>query len=274
MPDRRGRRQAGDFQEEKEVQPDDVSLETLSKRIERLERENRRLRQAAFAVLLGIASVFLMGQGKAAKVGALNVAKALEAGKFILKDGRGQKRAELGLFADRPALVFYQGAEQASLSLGAEPDGAGLTLYDGDTRKAAALGVTENGPVLTLYSAGVKRLNVSVTGLGPAVGLLGRNSEAKAALGLTADDDPFLHLFGTAERGGAQLVAASDRTVLRFFDASDKARAVMGILEKESAPGLVLNDGSGVARAILMLTSEGPGIDFFDKNKTRIWSAR
>ena len=256
------------------MQPEDFSLATLSKRIERLERENRRLRQAGFLALLGIAAVFLMGQVKAPKAGTLNVAKALEAGKFVLKDGRGQKRAELGLFADRPALVFYEAAEKASLSLGAEPGGAGLTLYDGNTRKAAAFSVTENGPLLTLYSAGIKRLNVSATDLGPAVGLLGRNSEAKAALGLTADDSPFLHLFGPGERGGAQLVAAPDRTVLRFFDASDKARAVLGILEKESSPGLVLNDGSGVARAILMLTSEGPGMDFFDKNKTRTWTAR
>jgi len=62
-------------------------------------------------------------------------------------------------------------------------------------------------------------------------------------------------------------VAAPDRTALRFFDAADKARAVLGIVEKESSPGLVLNDGAGTARAILMLTSEGPGMDFFDKNK-------
>ena len=256
------------------MQPEDLTLTSLSKRIERLERENRRLRQAGFLVLLCCVSIFVMGQAKAPKAGTLNVGKALEAGKFVLKDGRGQKRAELGLFADRPALVFYETGERALLSLGAEPEGAGLTLYEGNTRKAAAFSLTENGPLLTLCGAGIKRLNLSVTERGPAVGLLGRNSEAKAALGLTAGDDPFLHLFGPGERGGTQLVAAPDRTALRFFDAADKARAVLGIVEKESSPGLVLNDGAGTARAILMLTSEGPGMDFFDKNKTRIWTAR
>jgi hypothetical protein len=262
------------LQEDKALQPEDLTLTSLSKRIERLERENRRLRQAGFLVLLCCVSIFVMGQAKAPKAGTLNVGKALEAGKFVLKDGRGQKRAELGLFADRPALVFYETGERALLSLGAEPEGAGLTLYEGNTRKAAAFSLTDNGPLLTLYGAGIKRLNLSVTDRGPAVGLLGRNSEAKAALGLTAGDDPFLHLFGPEERGGTQLVAAPDRTALRFFDASDKARAVLGIVEKESSPGLVLNDGAGTARAILMLTSEGPGMDFFDKNKTRIWTAR
>jgi len=256
------------------LQPEDLSLTTLSERIERLERENRRLRHAGFLLLLGCASVFLMGQAKAPKAGTLNVAKALEAGKFVLKDGRGQKRAELGLFADRPALVIYETGEKALLSLGAEPEGAGLTLYEGNTGKAAAFSVTENGPLMSLYGAGIKRLNLSVTDQGPAVGLLGRNSEAKAALGLTLGDDPFLHLFGPSERGGAQLVAAPDRTALRFFDAADKSRAVLGIVEKESSPGLVLNDEAGTARAILMLTSEGPGMNFFDKNKARIWTAR
>jgi hypothetical protein len=256
------------------MQSDDFSVEKLAKRIERLERENHKLKMAGLFILLCAASVFLMGQTKATKVGQLSVAKALEAGKFTLKDGRGQKRAELGLFADRPALVFYDETNKAALSVGVEPEGAGLTLYDGNAQKAAALSNTENGPLMTLYAGGVKRLNISVTALGPAVGLLGKNSEAKAALGLTADDNPFLHLFGPGERGGAQLAAAPERTVLRFFDASDKARAVLGIVEKESSPGLVLNDPAGTARAILMLTAEGPGIDFFDKNKVRIWSGR
>jgi hypothetical protein len=113
-----------------------------------------------------------------------------------------------------------------------------------------------------------------VTSQGPALGLVGRNDEAKAALGLTADDSAFLHLFGAGERGGVQLLASPDRTVLRFFDVTDKARTVLGILGKEGAPGFVLNDESGTARAIMMLAAEGPGLEFFDKNRVRIWSAR
>jgi len=251
-----------------------VSIEALSQRVARLERQNRRLRQAGVTALLAFAAIFLMGQAKSSRTAQVSVAKALEAGKLILKDGRGKKRAELGLFLDRPALVFYDEAESALLSLGAEPEGAGLTLYDRAAGKAAQLNTTENGPVLSLYSGGLKRLNLSVSRQGPAVGLVGRKGEAKAAMGLTANDDPFLHLFGAGEHGGVQLFVASDRSALRFFDASDRARAVLGILEQESAPGLVLNDDTGAVRAILMLTGEGPGMDFFDKNRVRIWSAR
>jgi len=256
------------------MQSESISLDILARRIEGLERQNHRLRQSGGLLLLAFAAVFLMGQTKAAKVSPVSVAKVQEAGKFILKDGRGKKKAELGLFLDRPALVIYDEAESAVLSLGAEPEGAGLTLYDKASGKVAGLSTTESGPVLTLYSRGEKRLNISVTSQGPAVGLVGRKGEAKAALGLTAQDDPFLHLFGAGERGGVQLVAAPDRTALRFFDSADRARAVLGILEKESAPGLVLNDDTGAARAILMLTGDGPGIDFFDRARNRTWSAR
>jgi len=47
------------------LQPEDLTLTSLSKRIERLERENRRLRQAGFLVLLCCVSIFVMGQAKA-----------------------------------------------------------------------------------------------------------------------------------------------------------------------------------------------------------------
>ncbi len=246
----------------------------LYSRIEKLECENRRIKRCALVAAILLGSLFVMGQSPAQKGAPVKAVKVLDAGKFILKDGRGRMRAELSLFADRPALVFYGESGAPSLSVGIESEGSGLTLYGPGAEKAAVLYSNPAGPVLTLYGGGQKRLNLSVGPQGPAIGLLGRKSEAKAALGLTSADDPYLHLFGTGEHGGAQIVAAPDRTVLRFFDPSDRARAVFGIVEKESSPGLVLNDEAGVARAILMLTPQGPGMEFFDQNRQRIWYAR
>lgn len=255
-------------------QPEAAALQALSMRIEKLERENRLLRRAGLLAAVVLGSLFVMGQATPQKAVPIKAVKALDAGKFLLKDGRGKMRAELSLFADRPALVFYDDGGNATMSLGAEPDGAGLTLYDGNSEKAAVLDCTPAGPVLTLYGGGQKRLNLSVGVQGPAIGLLGKHEEAKAALGLTSGDDAFLHLFGAGERGGTQLLAAPDRTVLRFFDATDKVRAVLGIVEKESSPGLVLNDEAGIARTILMLTAQGPSMEFFDQNRQRVWYAR
>ena len=67
------------------------SLEELSLRVERLERRNFRLKQFGFLILLAVVSFFLMAQTKKTQVRAT---KALEAGKFILKDGRGTVRAD------------------------------------------------------------------------------------------------------------------------------------------------------------------------------------
>ncbi len=245
----------------------EASLDNLSIRIEKLERQNFRLKQLGFLLLLAVVSFFLMAQ---TKVSPVRATKALEAGKVILKDGRGTVRAELGLFLDRPALVFYDNDGNALLSMGAEPEGAGLAIFDANARKAAVLNSSQAGTVLSLFEAGRKRLNVSVSAQGPAIGMLGKDGEAKSALGLTEGDNPYLHLFGAAEQGGAQLLAAPDRTVLRFFDSSDRARAVFGIVDKESDPGLALNDINGRARAILMLTSDGASLDFFDKEGIKI----
>jgi hypothetical protein len=256
------------------MQIDFRTWEILSARVEKLERQNRRMRCGGALVLIVLTSAFVMAQVKNAKMAPPKAVKSVEAGKFILQDGRGAKRAELGLFADRPVLVFYDDASNPALSVGVESEGTGLTIYDNQSEKAVAVNYGANGPVLSLFNRGMKRLNLSVTGQGPAVGLLGRKGEAKAALGLTAEDSSFLHLFGQGERGGAQLLAAPDRTVLRFFDPSDKARAVLGIVDKDADPGLVLNDSGGNSRAIMMLTPEGPGVELFDKNHMRIWSAK
>jgi hypothetical protein len=250
------------------------ALQLLSERVSKLERQNRRLKQYAMLILIAAASLLLMGQGKAVKVAPVKAVRALEAGKFVLQDGQGKRRAELGLIAERPSLVFYDSTDRAMLSVGLDAEGAGLVLYDDQIRKTAALSSTPTGPVLALFHSGVKRLNLSVTTQGPALGLVGKNGDARAALGLTADDNAFLHLFGAGERGGAQLLASPDRTVLRFFDSADKARSVLGLLEKEGSPGFVLNDEAGVARAIMMLTSDGPNLELFDRNRNRIWFAR
>jgi len=250
------------------------TLESLSYRISQMERQNRKIKQAWAAILLVLLSIFVMGQVKTAKVTTPKAVKAIEAGRFILQDGSGKKRAELGLFADRPALVVYDREGNAALSLGEDADGSGLVVYDSNSEKAASIVYGFSGTVLTLYEEGKKRLNLSITSRGPAFGIVGRKGEAKAAMGLTDQGDPFLQLFGPAEHGGAQLLASPDRTALRFMDASERPRAVLGVLEKESAPGLVLNDGTGASRAVFMLTPEGPGLDFFDKNRTRIWSAQ
>jgi len=71
----------------------ETPVDVLARRIDRLERQNRRFKRGVTAIVLGIVAVLLMGQ---------TVAKSptVEAQKLVLKDKRGKIRAVLGEFSD------------------------------------------------------------------------------------------------------------------------------------------------------------------------------
>jgi hypothetical protein len=249
------------------MRTNDNSVEALWSRLELLERQNRRIKRLGTILIFIAGSIFLMGQ-------AAKTSRPVEATKFILKNAKGKKKAELGIRLDGPELAFYDDKEQTLLSIGLLEEGPGFLVFSSDGKKIASLSSTATGPTLSLGDQnGVKRLNLSVVDGSPAVGLLGTEGDAKAALGLTPTGNPFVQLFGSSEHGGAQLLAAPDMAVLRFLDSADKPRAVFGILEKENAPGITFNDANGATRAVLMLLPKGAGLDFLDENKAVTWHA-
>jgi hypothetical protein len=238
----------------------------LVDRVRKLEIQNRRIKSMILLILLCLGAVLFMAQARSSR--------GIEGRRFTLKDIKGRKRAELAMSVDHPVLSFYDAAGKALLDIGVDDDGPGMVLFGAANQKAAVVSSTENGPILSLYSrTGARRLNISVMSQGPAIGLLGPKGEAKAAFGTTGADNAYLQLFGSNERGGAQLYSAADRSMLRFLDSSDMPRTVVGILDKESSPGLVLNDSGGTSRAILMLTPAGPSLSLVDKEKNVAWRA-
>src|SRR5437762_14135974 len=78
----------------------------LVTRLERLERENRRLKQAGALAVLLCCSDFPMGQVKTREVKPRTV-RPVEAEQFVLDDFVGKKRAELLMEAGRAGLVVY-----------------------------------------------------------------------------------------------------------------------------------------------------------------------
>jgi len=71
---------------------DSTTLDRLTQRLDRVERENRRLKRIGGVALIGLAAVALMGQAMPGKV-----AKVVEAERFIVRDLSGGARANLGL---------------------------------------------------------------------------------------------------------------------------------------------------------------------------------
>lgn len=60
-------------------------------RLERVEKENRRMKRAALGALVLAGSVFLMGQARQ------NTSKTIEGERFVVKDSNGKVRAMFGM---------------------------------------------------------------------------------------------------------------------------------------------------------------------------------
>lgn len=143
-------------------------LDILLYRVERLEKENRRLKRGGLAFVLLIASVGLMAQTRqnppagtqrpkgraAAPAPAPTGPTAVEAQSFILKDSNGHVRAELGLTGSAPSLKFKDESGSALVTLALNSDAPGgpmLLLSDPQHHASVALSVLEHaGPQLSL----------------------------------------------------------------------------------------------------------------------------
>ena len=139
-----------------------MNEQSLVTRVNRLERENRRMKLAGMLLLVGIAALIVMGQTKATKV-----AKVVEAEKFVLIDKKlGLPNATLetsesgmaGLFlygpggkeiiaemsasyGFGPAVKLYGNLERRLLvSLSAATGGGNLDLSDPGTNSTIRLG--------------------------------------------------------------------------------------------------------------------------------------
>jgi hypothetical protein len=151
-------------------------------RIEKLERQNRRLKQGALICLVAIASITvtggLMGQTqrkntkpKPAAAPAVPatpvVPEKLEAESFILKDASGRERAELAMGGTGPALrlLDQSGTALVTVSLNdGTPSGPLVLLSDPDHHGGLAMSVQRGaGSQLSLTGSQNAQVHVGVT---------------------------------------------------------------------------------------------------------------
>jgi hypothetical protein len=162
-----------------------MSETELVRRLERLERENRRLRLAGMAAFCVAAALALMGVARP-------VPQVLTAEKFNLVNAAGQELAHLGMGKRGPELALYNsdGEPQVLLEAGPRPT---LTLY-GAGHVSAALSVKELGPSLTLAGAdGKASAELSIESSNPSLNLF--DAVGNLAVWLTVQDsNPLLSL--------------------------------------------------------------------------------
>ena len=225
---------------------DEPIVESLTRRVDRLERENRRWRRAGSLTCLGIAALLLMGQAQSRE-------RVVEAQQFLVRDSTGEVRAALGLSDGDPKLILFDkdGTSRAALSL--VPSGSPfLTLADRDGRPRAALTVLPDGsPILTFSDATItERIEIRLRDEGvPDLRLYEKDGKTLSGRLTTVSGSPSLALFR-----------------------SGKARVLLTITA-DGSPGLRLTDPDGNARALLAAKADGvPGLWLSDKDGKVVWT--
>lgn len=208
------------------------TTQTLARRLDRVERENRRLKGAGVVALALVAAMVLMGQATGSKV--------IEAERFVLKDKDGKVRAELGLsggvFADSRMIL--------------KPDAPHLSFYDEKSKphirlsfdrhiSELLLGDKERGHVsLSLHEQGFAGLD-----LNPMVER--KHSISMAAfrsgtrLSLSTGGKTRVQMWGTEE---ARVTVYDDLGARAVLGQIDLEETKTGIVEKRPASSLVLFD--------------------------------
>ncbi|MFQ5918328.1 MAG: hypothetical protein ACE5I0_11010 [Candidatus Binatia bacterium] len=214
------------------------TMNKLEQGLDRLERENRRLKCIGALVLVGIAAVVLMGQAKSSKV-----AKVIEAESFVVRDNSGTMRTELG----PRTLKFFDenGQERSSFN------DSGLYFYGGKrnfTFNVLSLGGL--GATILLKNGGdTLMMRPNYISLGAAKGPL---------MILTSEDLRVVH----NGKSYIELIADTSRgSSLNLMDQKGKTRAVLGSTSLETT------------RTGTVTKKAEPSLVLFDKEGKVLWSA-
>ena len=133
------------------------SAEALAERLDRLERQNRRIRWFAVfvlaaAVLVGLSMGF-RSQEATALAAEAPAKRVVEAEEFHLVDSNGSLRAVLSVMKNNEVRLGFWGAKgklQAVLTAG---DTSGLALCDATGKLRVALAASSSGQELSFYNA-------------------------------------------------------------------------------------------------------------------------
>src|SRR5262249_55437490 len=96
------------------------TLEALTRRLDALERGNRRLRRGLGVVLIGGAGLFLMGQGPERFVAGTVVAQSVETQSLLIRDATGKVRAVLDADTAGPVSLTFsdkEGRERSAIGV-------------------------------------------------------------------------------------------------------------------------------------------------------------
>lgn len=159
-----------------------MSEAELIARLERLERDNRRLKRFAVMALTIAAAIGTMAA-------AQPVPQKIVAHQFALEDAQGRTQAILGFRTGNAGLLILDKEGKTRAEFAVDSNGVPSLLMTN--------GKTEGGPYLTMESDGTS-----------ALALFDNQGNARAALSIGADGSPSLLLFDAA--GFQSLMGVTD----------------------------------------------------------------
>jgi hypothetical protein len=122
------------------------NLDSVLARLDRLERQNRRLRWAIAAAVLLAGGLLALAAWRPAPLQAEpSQSRALEADKFTLRDEHGTTRAGLSIGKAGPMLIFYDERGKARGGFGLSREGTAVRFLDNSGRAVAGLSVERGG---------------------------------------------------------------------------------------------------------------------------------
>jgi len=124
-------------------------VDTLEKRVEVLERENRRLRRGAVVALVLLGAVAVMGQAPRPQT-----SNELRTRRLLIMDPTGEPRAILQAPNGEPSLLLFGKGGMARAELGVINGDAALWQYDHTGKTQVLLGVFNDKPSLVLQDVG------------------------------------------------------------------------------------------------------------------------
>jgi hypothetical protein len=184
----------------------EVLIDTLERRLERLERDSRRWKALATLAMLTLSLVCLLGAGKSDET---SVPNELQARAFVLVDQRGTPLARLGLLPHGAlGLGFYDQGKKSRIVLSVENDGASsISLFGKDGKGSLLLSANSTG--------------------GSTLRLVDTHWKTRATLATWPDGSPFLQLM---DRDG------KDRALLQYTEVAARST---GELIKRPGPSLL-----------------------------------
>ena len=267
----------------------ETTSESLVARVERLERENRRLKKIGLAAAILAAAGLLLAPSAPKKE---SIPKVLKAREVQVVDDRGVARITMKIEANGDPALSIAGTKGSGVRLALAQDRPILSLSD-ETRVRAVLEVGKDEAALDLDDAEGRR--TARLEAGPAAGLLFGDSrlagvEASLTLG---DRGPSVSLSAPGDAGDASVTLLASPASGPLIAASKGLAAARLDVSYQGDPSVTISDSEGRDRAVLGVTrleverkkrgkvvekqekqrTDPSSLVLFDREETVVWKA-